>query len=186
MVPGWVTLPPEAATNAVVEPAGSCGDVAPVWAGPAVLLASYPVSGRLAAPTPALPPKGMEINTFNVTPVTETIPMFALPPGVPLVVNTLPVASAGSVKVVLSPMPMVAALAVAVGATLKVALAPPPATAVMVVLEAMPPVLDAATEAPTSAAENVAAAAVMVATPLVHEVPVTWRPAPVTPVKVWL
>jgi hypothetical protein len=186
VVPGCEINPPLASTRGVVVPAGSNGAAEPDWAGPGFLAASKPVNTQKpvlapGAPTPGLPPNGtlmwsVPLTSMKVAESTSMIPMLALPPATPLVVNALPVSNVESVNVRFWPVPIVAGPAAAVVATLMVALEPSAATALIVAVALIPPAVGPATNAPTSPARNFPAAAVSVVDPLVHETPVIWRP----------
>jgi hypothetical protein len=110
VVPVCERNPFDAATNAVVEPAGRTGPPAPVCAGPGLLPASKPVSTQPFAATPAAPPNvrvsGKGVATSNC--VALVTPMSAVPPAVPFVVKTLPVLSVLSINVMFPPRPTLA------------------------------------------------------------------------------
>jgi len=180
VVLGCVMAPPVAATSGVVVPGGSKGAVWPNCAGPGVLAASKPVNRHVvvpAVPAPGLPPNGTVTappKMVKLAEVAETMPMLALPPAVPFVVNTLPELNVASVYVKLEPVPTVTGPAAAVVGALIVALDPSAATAVIVEFGLMPPPLGPATNVgfvavPTSDARNVPAAPVNVVAPLAHE-----------------
>ena len=126
--PGWNVG--AVVNSAVVLPGGVCGVSAPVCAGPGAGTDVQPVSRQLERPTPGAPPKvTLSRLVVIVNDVVLMIPMPAVPPLVPAVVNAVAaVAKAGSVNV----MPVAGAVATFVG--------PPAAVvaALMVMLVAVP------------------------------------------------
>jgi hypothetical protein len=100
---------------------GSCGDVTPVCDGPALPLASHPVSRQFFLPTPAEPPNVTVSAPCGENEATLVTPMPADSPAVPADVKTLPVERLGSEYVIGRPHPTVPPLdSVAVAALLRV------------------------------------------------------------------
>jgi hypothetical protein len=111
----WVALPVAGGAGSR-GPAG--GVVPPVCAGPGVPPGPNPVRRQAVSAdvvpvlVPGLPPNvsvvvpgAVDPMLVSLTYVTEVMPMFAWPPGAPFVVNTLPVFSVLSVKLIVDAMP---------------------------------------------------------------------------------
>jgi hypothetical protein len=118
------------------------------------------------------------------------MPMLALPPAVPLVVNTLPVLNVGSTKVRFRPVAICAEAPAASVGVLIVAVEPSAETATIVVfgsiVPAGPATYTGSVAVPTSDARNVPGAAVNVVEPAVHDTPRICRPGFARAVNVWV